>query len=110
MKKIVLEKVINDHYHENDFNVSNLAKSLGVCESYLREYVHSKFLVSPQKLIETKRLIESIRLLKATHSIHDLAAKVGYKNTRSFRRAFKRVYGISHQQYKSKLRKLRRVG
>ena len=104
VKKILIENEISDHYHEKGFNVKCLAKKLGICESYLREIVHSKFLLSPQQLIETIRLIAGLRLLLDDMRIYEVAIKIGYYNTRSFRRAFKKRFGLTPSQVKTKIK------
>ena len=50
--------------------------------------------------VEQIRMNRACELLKEKkHNIEEIASLVGYNSVQSFRRAFKRVYGINPREY-----------
>lgn len=86
--------------------MQRLANKFNVGQTHFREIVHSNFIMSPQQLIETIRLEEGSKLVSNGVKIYEVAIKVGYSHTKSFRRAFKRRFGFSPNQFKQKLKNI----
>jgi len=98
-----IENEIRKNYYNDKLTVQRLANKFNVCQSHFREIVHSNFLISPLKLIETIRLEEGKKFLKDGNSIYEVAHKIGYNNARSFRRAFKKQFGMNPKQFKENI-------
>ncbi len=61
----------------------------------MREIVCDKFGICPQKLIEEYRLSIALDLIPNEKNLRIVSGKAGYNNIRTFRRAFKNIFGIS---------------
>jgi AraC family transcriptional regulator len=88
-----IDGIIQANYAKQSFNVEKLAETLGVSGAYLREFICFEYGICPHKLIENVRLEKSISYLYK-EKVYIVARKIGYSNTRSFRRAFKKKFGM----------------
>lgn len=100
-KQAVLE-YISAHYQESSFSIYQICDVFQMSESaayqFFREVVGTSF----ADLIESIRIEKACQLLSdGSHTIKEIAQMVGYTNDNSFRRAFKRVLGISPSEYKT---------
>ena len=67
-----------------------MSESLGISNTSLNEYFNFKFGMSGQRIVETLRLESALFLLEKNHSLYYICKKIGYLNTRTFRRVFKK--------------------
>lgn len=103
--KLDLELVefINNNYQT--VTLSMLAKRTNYSEQYISQRLKSATGMSFEKYLLSQRMRESQYLLKYTNSkINEISFSVGYKNTATFIRAFKRFYQMTPSQFRNKLR------
>jgi transcriptional regulator GlxA family with amidase domain len=91
---------IGAHLNEN-LTVETLAERACLCPRHFRRLFRKSFNISPAAFVERLRIDEARRrLLVPTTTVDNVAAAVGFKNTRSFRRAFERCRGMSPTSYR----------
>jgi methylphosphotriester-DNA--protein-cysteine methyltransferase len=100
-----LESVIRMNYREKNFNVDELARISRISLSHLREQVRLHYGFPPHFLIENIRLENSFYLLMLDFDICDISIDVGFTNSQSYRRTFKRRLNISPTEFKELLNK-----
>jgi two-component system response regulator YesN len=94
-----VESYINQNYNNYEFNISMLSEHLQMPENKLYQEFKSTFGVSLSEYLETLRMNMACQLLREGVSVKMVAAMVGYGSDYSFRRAFKRVIGVSPSIY-----------
>lgn len=94
-----LEGKIQEEYPRQDFNLAFLADWAGIPEKKLYRDFKKMFGVSFSSYLEMLRLRQAQKLLQEGRPVQDVAAAVGYSSDYSFRRAFKRVVGVSPSNY-----------
>ena len=86
--------------YETPITVAQLAEQVHISERHLNRLIKTHFHMSASKYIEHIKLEQSkIYLTKNNTSVEVAAAKVGYSSSDSFRRSFKRKYGIAPHSY-----------
>jgi len=85
-----IEKVISQNISNYNFSVEALAEELNISTSHLREITYRFFLMSPKKLVESIKLEKAILMFNSGASIELVKRKLGYLNSRTFRRIFKK--------------------
>jgi transcriptional regulator GlxA family with amidase domain len=86
--------------HATSLTVSKLAEAVHISERHLNRLIKTHFHMSAGKYIEhVKQEQSKIYLAKPNTAIEVAAYKVGYASSDSFRRSFKRKYGISPHSY-----------
>ena len=84
-----------------DLSLAGLALHFGVTGSYLSTIFKKQMGTTFSAYLEQVRIQQAERLLAERKlTIDEIAARVGYTNSDSFRRAYKRARGISPSQYK----------
>jgi AraC-like DNA-binding protein/mannose-6-phosphate isomerase-like protein (cupin superfamily) len=82
-----------------------IAKEVGISPAYLRELFKKHIGVTPAEVINNnKHKTMQHLLLNSTLNITQIAEKCGYDSVYSFSRYFKKVTGISPNQYRQKYR------
>ena len=93
--------VINDHMHEPDFNVDQLASIIGLHRTGLNRKL--KFITgqTPIIFIRTMRLKRARKIMEADPSlpISQVAYKVGFNNPKIFSRYFSEEFGCKPSEY-----------
>ncbi|MGO4549204.1 AraC family transcriptional regulator [Paenibacillus sp. 2TAB23] len=92
---------IQSHYHESDFSLDRLAEHFQLSPTYIskqfKEYTERNFI---DYLIEA-RIDASKALLASTDlKVNEVSEAVGYMNTRSFLRTFKKYTGKTPTEYR----------
>ena len=97
-----MENYLEEHYSDSMLSISSMAEEFGFSESYF-SVLFKDTLGEPYSVyLEKLRLTKAGDLLCSTAlSIEDISQMVGYNNSTTFRRAFKRVKGLSPQQFRS---------
>ena len=91
---------INTHYAEN-ITVSDIARHIHISVSYLRRICTEKSGRAPQEIITSKRINVAKALLANDNSqVEEIAALVGFANTGSFSKCFKRICGVAPLTYR----------
>lgn len=89
-------------FNYNHIKVSDIANYIGIDRSYLTSLFKKNLNVSPQQYLMQFRLSEAAKLLKTTNmSVNEISAEIGYEDPFTFSKAFKKIYGVSPQSYKS---------
>lgn len=94
-----LEEKIGQEYHSQDFNLATLSDWAGIPEKKLYRDFKKMFGVSFSSYLEMLRLRQAQMLLQEGKPVQEVAVAVGYGSDYSFRRAFKRVMGVSPSEY-----------
>lgn len=95
---------IEEHFRESEFSLAHLAETFGLSPTYIsklfKEHTEKNFI---DYLIET-RIHAALELLTdKNRKINDIAEEVGYINTRSFLRAFKKYTGMTPSEQRELL-------
>jgi transcriptional regulator GlxA family with amidase domain len=75
---------------ENNFRVSRLAQSTGVCQRQLERYFHHKFQLSPRNWLEKLKMADAESLRRQGLPVKEIASITGFKNPTHFSRAHRR--------------------
>lgn len=85
----------------NELNVNKLAEYMNLNRSYLCSIFKKILNTSPQAYIAQYRINKACDLLKnSSYSISDISLMIGYKDYAVFQRYFKKVTGLSPNQYR----------
>lgn len=91
-----IEKYIHDHYADPSMGLNKISDEFQISESYFSHLFKEKKGVNFSTYLENIRLSEATRLIRETDiSLNELYLSVGYNNANTFRRAFKKVYGMT---------------
>lgn len=89
-------RCVEEHYAEYDFNVTRLAGLLSMNMSYLSKYFKETAGIGLHDYITQVRVNRAKELIMEENlSVTRAAARVGFENTGSFIRAFKRQEGVT---------------
>lgn len=94
-----IEKIIEENYSNSNFNLAMIADLLEVSEKKLYRDFKTIFNISFTSYLEALRIRHAQNFLKEGLSIQKVADMVGYSSDYSFRRAFKRVVGVTPSDY-----------
>ena len=94
-----VESIIGREYYNPEFNLAMLADAIDVQEKKLYRDFKKMFGISFSSYLEVLRIQSAQELLKKGHAVQEVAEAVGYSSDYSFRRAFKRVVGVTPSDY-----------
>jgi AraC-like DNA-binding protein len=95
-------ELIHKKYTDPMLSVVYIADQFHLSESYFSHLFKGLSGESFSVYLEKMRLAKARELLRDTyHDIEEISRRVGYFNSTSFRRAFKRMYGISPSAFRS---------
>lgn len=88
----------------SDYTLEQFAVALGTNRSYASRFINTELGLTFPALLNKLRLAHFLRLKNENpkNSIKDTALKCGFKNSFSFRRAFKAEYGMTPSGYLNK--------
>lgn len=96
-------EIINNKYQ--NITLSDLAKQTNYSEQYISQRLKSTTGMSFEKYLLSRRMQEAEYLLRYTDSkINKIGEIIGYKNTSTFVRAFKRFYQITPSEFRRQTR------
>lgn len=91
-----IEKYIEKNYMDPAMGLNKISDEFQISESYFSHMFKEKTGVNFSNYLENIRMSEAARLIKETTiSLNELYISVGYNNANTFRRAFKKTYGIT---------------
>ena len=91
-----IKKYIQEHYCESDMGLSKVGGEFRMSESYLSTLFKEQSGGNFADYVEMLRIEKACELLQnSENTVNDVAEAVGYNSVQSFRRAFKRVKGVS---------------
>lgn len=96
-------KYIGEHFKNPDLNLSMIAEKVNVSKNHLsREYSKESGetiveFISKLRIKEAKKMLENTNL-----KTYEIAEKIGFSNSETFFRTFKKYCGITPKQYKKR--------
>ncbi len=90
---------IHENY-SNNINNAILSKLIGLEELYFIRFFNKHFGVTPQRYVSSYRLEKACSLLMEGISVKEAAYLIGFQDTKSFSRFFKKNKGICPSIYK----------
>ncbi|KRF08102.1 AraC family transcriptional regulator [Paenibacillus sp. Soil766] len=94
-------KFIAEMYSDPDLNLYRVAEKAERPEKYISNLFKEVTGKNLSDHLEQVRMDQAANLLKGdTYTVDEIAARVGYNSSHSFRRAFKRVLGVSPSSYR----------
>lgn len=95
-------QAIDDGYLQADFSLTTLAETLGVHRTYLSGMLNEYFEEGLVGLVSSRRLAHSQRLITQTDLPYgEIALASGFQSDATFRRAFKKKYGVTPSEYRA---------
>lgn len=96
-----LEEYLGEHLQDSDIKVPDIASALSMSESSLLRKLKNLVGITPKQYLQDLRLDYARKLLEegGRLSIKEIAAKAGYKETRSFSRNYFKRYGKNPSDY-----------
>ena len=92
---------INDNYCDNMLSVKQISQALRLHENYISNLFRNEYGESLSAFIERHRIEKACDLIKNTDmKIADISKTVGYTSDASFRRAFKKIIGVTPGEYR----------
>ncbi|MBJ6363030.1 response regulator [Paenibacillus sp. MAHUQ-46] len=96
-----LRQYVREEYHDPDLSLEGLAKLLQVSPVYLSRMVKQELGIPFVSLVTALRIEKAIQLLNSTDMpIHEIAGQVGYVTQHYFSTTFKKIVGVSPNQYR----------
>ncbi len=94
-------KYINANYNKPDFSIQLTASFFDMSPSWLSHYFKSNMHITIMEYVQGKRIKYAQKLiLNNKCSINEISEQLGYCNVSSFSRAFKKIAGMTPNQYK----------
>lgn len=91
-----IEKYIEKNYMDPSMGLNKISDEFQISESYFSHMFKEKTGVNFSTYLENIRMSEAARMIKETDiSLNELYISVGYNNANTFRRAFKKIYGVT---------------
>jgi len=98
-----IKDYIREHYCESDMGLTRVGSEFRVSESYLSTLFKEQSGGNFGDFLESLRIEKACELLQdKTITVNEVAEEVGYNSVQSFRRAFKRVKGVSPKEQREK--------
>lgn len=95
---------VEGHYGDEDLSLTKLASIAGLERRYFSTFFHNKTGVRLMDWVTYVRVSEAIALMRTrNHSISRIAFSVGFKDLRTFERAFKRCTDHTPRELKKSL-------
>lgn len=93
------QEYVMDNITDNQLNVADIAKSMGLSRSQLYRKMKSLLGYSPNEYIRILRLKYAVKLLKTDNQISDIAYQAGFSSASYFTKCFKDFYNESPTDY-----------
>lgn len=93
---VSIEKYIKRNYTDPSLCLNKISDEFQISESYFSHMFKEKTGVNFSTYLESIRISEAARLIQETNvNLSELYAVVGYNNPATFRRVFKKTYGVT---------------
>ncbi|MCR4588267.1 MAG: AraC family transcriptional regulator [Lachnospiraceae bacterium] len=91
-----IRKYIDDKFSDPSLGLTKISDEFHISESYFSHLFKETYQQNFSNYLENIRMEEASRLIRETDiSLNELYLAVGYNNANTFRRAFKKVFGIT---------------
>jgi AraC-like DNA-binding protein/ActR/RegA family two-component response regulator len=95
---------MHQHY-QRSFARRDIAAAVGINERYLTDIFHQELGLSPWEYLSRFRMVQAKALLRSSEAtIEAIAAQVGFEDASYFRRAFRKIEGMSPSAYRERAR------
>lgn len=102
MKSDDMLRYLSEHYQDPQLSLRTVAESFRMNENYFSTYFKQNTGVSFMDYLQQLRIDRAIDLIQQGKlKVTEIAQAVGYSNDQTFRRAFKRVIGVSPSAYRN---------
>lgn len=100
-KRIIeIEKYIQENYNNSGLGINMISQAIDVHPNYLSSLYKKYRGITLVSYIENYRIEKAAELLmKNEYTINEISDMVGFSNTTSFRRSFKKIKGVSPSSY-----------
>jgi len=96
---------IDDNFRDPSLCLTKISDEFTISESYFSYLFKEEVGENFSSYLTRTRLEHSYQLLKESHiNVSEIYHEVGYNNSHSFRRAFKKIYGMSPNEARKKER------
>ncbi|AEJ61587.1 transcriptional regulator, AraC family [Spirochaeta thermophila DSM 6578] len=96
-----IEGYLRDHFDDPSLCLSSIAERFHLSESYLSSFFREQRGEYLSGYLLRLRMERAVDLLVSTRMpVEEVARRCGYTNVSSFRRAFKRMFGVSPHRYR----------
>jgi len=96
------DEIIRQQFHR-DISLGELAQTVGVSVTYLSKLFNRKYGMNYREYLNEIRIEQAKALLEVPHmKVMEIARRVGYSNANYFTRIFKRLTGLSPQEYRDR--------
>lgn len=95
-----VEAYLNENYADPSLGLAKISMAFDLSEGYLSALFKKEVGTNFAEYLEQLRIHAACQLLAGGGKVTDISAQVGYNSIQSFRRAFKRVMGISPSEYR----------
>ncbi|MGF7145647.1 AraC-like DNA-binding protein [Anaerotaenia torta] len=97
-----IKAYINKNYMDPSLGLTKISDEFSISESYFSYLFKEETGENFSSYLERIRMEHSLHLLKETDiNVSLLYQEVGYNNSNSFRRAFKKIYGMSPKDFRN---------
>jgi len=91
-----IQEYIDENYMDPSLGLNKISNEFNISEGYFSHLFKEQTNINFVDYLEKVRIDKALELLKDEKlSINSISEKVGYNSAQSFRRAFKRVCGLS---------------
>lgn len=99
-----IQSYINNNYLDPELGLSKISQEFGISENYFSYLFKKEASENFSNYLERLRMIRAKEMvLNHDNNLSEIYQHVGYNNAASFRRAFKKIFGISPKEMRSKL-------
>jgi two-component system, response regulator YesN len=102
--QILIDRIlehVDTHYLDHNLSVAHLSSMFNLSETYFSSFFKEQTGILFSAYVETKRIEHACDVLlhRDGETLDKVAQAVGYTNTRTFRRAFKKLKGVTPSQF-----------
>lgn len=99
-----LIRYIENNFRNEDLSISVVSKKFNMTSSSVNKILNFQFEKNFSEYLNYLRVTEAVNLLKTTEEpIEDIALKVGFNNSRTFRRSFNQILRITPSEFRKNI-------
>lgn len=99
-----IQNYINNNYHNPDLGLSKISDEFRISENYFSYLFKKEVSENFSTYLERLRMAKAKEMvMDSDNSLSDLYRYLGYNNAASFRRAFKKNFGVSPKEMRDKV-------